>query len=87
MRKIVFSALVLCFSFSAFAQNDTASPRRIMGPMETRAKDHFLIQVGGASWQNRPDSIKISGFSRTFNFYLMWDFPFKTSPKLSVALG
>ncbi|MDQ6608918.1 MAG: outer membrane beta-barrel protein, partial [Bacteroidota bacterium] len=32
-------------------------------------------------------SIKTSGFSRTFNFYLMWDFPFKTSPKLSVALG
>ena len=55
--------------------------------METRSKDHLLIQFGGAWWQNRPDSIKTKGFSRSFNFYLMWDFPFKSSPNLSVALG
>jgi hypothetical protein len=87
MRKIVFSAFVLCFSFSAFAQTDSTVPRRIIGPMQARAKDHFMIQLGAATWQNRPDSIKTAGLSRTFNMYLMLDFPFKTSPKLSVALG
>lgn len=46
-----------------------------------------MLQFGGAMWQNKPDSIKTGGFSRTFNIYLMTDFPFKTSPKLSVALG
>ncbi|MDB5207291.1 MAG: PorT family protein [Flavisolibacter sp.] len=55
--------------------------------MQARAKDHFMIQLGAATWQNRPDSIKTAGLSRTFNMYLMLDFPFKTSPKLSVALG
>ncbi len=87
MRKIVFSAFVLCLSFSSFAQNDSTAPRRIIGPMQTRAKDHFMIQLGAATWQDRPDSIKTAGLSRTFNMYLMMDFPFKTSPKLSVALG
>ena len=46
-----------------------------------------MIQFGGAMWQNKPDSIKTKGFSRSFNVYLLWDFPFKTSPKLSLALG
>ncbi len=87
MRKLVFIALILFFSFSTFAQNDTSAPRRIIGPMQTRSKDHFMIQVGAATWSGRPDSIKTKGFSRTFNMYLMLDFPFKTSPKLSVALG
>lgn len=55
--------------------------------MQARAKDHFMIQFGGASWQNKPDSVKTGGFSRTFNMYLMLDFPFKNSPKFSIALG
>ena len=36
---------------------------------------------------NRPDSIGTKGFSRTFNMYLMLDFPFRTNPHFSVALG
>lgn len=55
--------------------------------MQSRAKDHFMIQLGAATWQNRPDSIKTAGLSRTFNMYLMFDLPFKTSPHFSVALG
>lgn len=55
--------------------------------MQTRSKDHLMLQLGAAMWQNRPDSIQTAGLSRTFNVYLMLDFPFKTSPKLSVALG
>ena len=55
--------------------------------MQTRAKDHFMIQFGGASWQNRPSTIRTTGFSRTFNLYLMYDFPFKSTPNLSIALG
>lgn len=55
--------------------------------MQTRSKDHLLLQLGGAMWQNKPDSIKTAGLSRTFNVYLMLDFPFKTAPKFSLALG
>lgn len=69
------------------AQDTTSGPVKIFRPMQSRAKDHFMIQFGGASWQNKPDSIKTGGFSRTFNMYLMFDFPFKSSPKFSIAAG
>lgn len=46
-----------------------------------------MIQLGSANWLNKPDSIGTKGFSRTFNVYLMLDFPFKTNPHFSVALG
>lgn len=86
MRRILFSAFLFCSALVATAQ-DTAAPVKIFRPMQAKTKDHLMIQLGGAMWNNKPDSIKTKGFSRTFNIYLMWDFPFKTSPKLSVALG
>ena len=87
MRRIIFSAFFICVAFAATAQIDTTTPTKIFRPMQTRSKDHLMIQFGGAMWQNKPDSINTGGFSRTFNVYLMMDFPFKTAPKLSVALG
>lgn len=87
MRKFLFSAFVLCLGFAAFAQTDTSRNARLVSPMQLPSKDHFMIQIGGAQWQNMPDSIRTRGFSRTFNMYLMLDFPFQTNPKFSVALG
>lgn len=52
-----------------------------------RSKDHILIQIGIDNWAKMPDSIKTKGISRSFSMYLMFDFPFKTNPKLSVAIG
>ena len=52
-----------------------------------RSGDHFMIQFGVNSWANAPDTINTKGFSRTFNMYLMYDLPFKTDPRFSVALG
>lgn len=48
--------------------------------------DHFMIQFGSDSWQNKPDSAHTKG-GRHFNFYVMLDKPFKTNPKFSVAYG
>ena len=87
MRRILFSVFTLFLALAATAQVDTTTPVKIFRPMQTRSKDHLMIQLGSAMWQNRPDSIQTKGLSRTFNVYLMLDFPFKTSPKLSVALG
>lgn len=87
MRRILFSAILFCSAFAAMAQTDTTTGPRILRPMPSHTKDHLMFQIGSAMWQNRPDSIKTKGFSRTFNVYLMLDFPFKTSPQLSVALG
>jgi hypothetical protein len=56
--------------------------------LSSRPNDHFLIQYGAAGWSGGlPDSVKPSGFSRSFNAYVMLDKPFKTNPQYSVALG
>ena len=52
-----------------------------------RSKDHLLIQLGYDNWAGKNDSIKTTGFSRSFNMYLLFDFPFKTNPHLSIAVG
>jgi hypothetical protein len=55
--------------------------------LANRSKDHLLIQLGIDNWANAPDSLNIRGVSRSFNMYLMFDFPFKTNPHLSIAVG
>lgn len=55
--------------------------------LATRPKDHLLIQVGYDNWARKPDTLNTRGFSRSFNMYFMFDFPFKTNPQLSVAVG
>lgn len=55
--------------------------------LSNRANDHFMLQAGIAGWNGIPDTISKSGFSKSFNVYLMMDFPFKTNPHLSLAIG
>ncbi|MBC6491270.1 outer membrane beta-barrel protein [Flavihumibacter stibioxidans] len=52
-----------------------------------RPNDHFMFQVGYETWAQVPDTIKLTGLGRHLNIYLMMDFPFKTDPRFSVALG
>jgi hypothetical protein len=87
MRRVIFSALILCFGFVATAQTDTSRNTKLLSPMQVPSNDHFMVQIGGATWLDKPDSINTGGFSRTFNMYVMLDFPFKTNPHFSVALG
>lgn len=61
----------------------TVAPKRLVA---AHPSDHFLIQFGGDSWTNKPDSIHTDG-GKFFNFYLMNDKPFKTNPKFSAAYG
>lgn len=55
--------------------------------LANRSKDHLLIQVGFDGWSGMPDSIQTKGVNRSFNMYLLFDFPFKTNPHISVAVG
>ena len=87
MRSIVFTALAICLSCSVVAQTDSVITRRVLQPQSTRANDNFLLQLGYTQWMGQPDSVRTGGLSRTFNLYLMLDFPFKTNPRWSVALG
>jgi hypothetical protein len=55
--------------------------------LTNRANDHFMLQYGLTRWAGKPDSIKTKSLSRSFNFYVMIDMPFKTDPRFSVAAG
>ena len=93
MKKILLSVTACFFIIMAFAQDsptpETKKKKKDWSKVSLagRANDHFMIQYGIAGWASTPDSISPKGFSRSFNFYLMLDFPFKTDPRFSVAIG
>ncbi|MCH5599932.1 hypothetical protein [Niabella ginsengisoli] len=98
MKKFLFAACALFFAGSLFAQVDTTvSPVLVVSEpakkpkkkynLTNRANDHFLLQLGYTNWLDTPDSINTKGLSRSINAYFMFDFPFKSSPQLSAAIG
>jgi hypothetical protein len=86
MKKIILSAITILF-LGAFAQAQTTSNNSKKFDLTGRTADHFMIQFGSDAWTNRPDSVHTSGFSRHFNFYFMYDKPFKSNQHFSAAYG
>ncbi|HTS46049.1 MAG TPA: outer membrane beta-barrel protein [Puia sp.] len=92
MKKVFIVALILLTVTTAFAQKDSTSTKSkkkdwskvLLG---NRAADHFMLQFAYDNWAATPDTIRTTGFSRSFNFYVMLDFPFKTDPRISVGAG
>ena len=87
MKKIFFAAIFIFITTSIFAQDSTKTTSKKKANLTGRANDHFLMQFGYTAWANRPDTIHTTGFPRTFNMYFMFDFPFKSNPKISAAIG
>ena len=87
MRRIVFTALVFLTGLTVFAQADTVVPRKAPSVTLPRSNDHFMFQIGYANWQGKPDSINTTGLPRSINIYFLFDYPFKTNPHLSTAIG
>lgn len=88
MRRIFLLLCISCLSAGTFAQSDSALKRNIINTKTLpRSNDHFMLQLGYLSWSGKPDSINTTGLPRTFNAYFLFDFPFKTSPKFSAAIG
>ena len=88
MKKIFLLSFSLLLIISLFAQDSLKTPK-IKKPVDLsgRANDHFLLQLGYTGWAGKPDTISPGGFSKSINVYFMFDFPFKTNPKLSMAFG
>ncbi|MBL7707734.1 MAG: outer membrane beta-barrel protein, partial [Chitinophagaceae bacterium] len=87
MKKIL-SLLTCTLVITALsAQDTTLVLKKKPVDLSGRSNDHLLVQFGYTNWAGAPDSVKTSGFSKSFNVYLMYDFPFKTNPKLSMAFG
>ncbi len=102
MKKILILSVCTFFATTVFAQNNSDSTfnkkagtksRNTSGKnkqavdMSNRPNDHFLVQLGYTTWSGIPDTINTSGLSKSINGYFMFDFPFKTNPKLSMAFG
>jgi Outer membrane protein beta-barrel domain len=88
MKKI-FLLFVCCITVSfLMAQEAPETPKKKKpADLSGRANDHFLLQLGYTGWAGTVDSIHTGGLSKSVNVYLMFDFPFKTNPKLSMAVG
>ncbi|MBE2230419.1 MAG: outer membrane beta-barrel protein [Chitinophagaceae bacterium] len=93
MKKILLFA-VAAFSFatiSAQQTDSTAKPapkkKKEKPNLSNRSNDHLVFQLGYTGWAGKPDTISTGGFSKSVNLYLMYDFPFKNNPKLSMAFG
>jgi len=82
MKKIFLLLTVLIRLGTTAQTNDI---KKIVVP--NRTKDHFMIQYGADVWSGRPDSVRTGGLSRHFNFYFMYDKPFKKNQKMSVGIG
>lgn len=88
MKKTLLLLLGVTSVLFSIAQSETKTKKDWSKiDISSRSADHFMIQYGIDSWQGRPDSVRTGGFSRHFNFYFMFDKPFKTNPHFSVGLG
>lgn len=88
MKKTLLLLLAITGTLMATAQADKKLKDWSKIDLSDRAADHLMIQYGGDSWTNRPDSVRTgNGFSRHFNIYFMFDKPFKTNKKFSIGIG
>lgn len=97
MKKfILFSFAAIAFiNLSAQSVDSAIVPKATITPkikkdkpnLANRANDHLVFQVGYTGWAGIPDTITTKGLSKSVNLYLMYDFPFKNNPKLSMAFG
>jgi hypothetical protein len=88
---LLFISLVVCNSYLS-AQTNTDSLPAVKkdwnrAQLSGRAADHIMVQLGYNGWSGETDSVRTRGLSRTFNIYFMYDFPFKSSPHFSAAIG
>lgn len=82
------AALFLAAVAGVKAQDQPAKKNKYSNiDLSSRANDHFMIQFGYINMGSVPDSIHSSGFSRFFNFYVMFDKPFKSNPHFSLGIG
>jgi hypothetical protein len=89
MKKILHLLPFVLMTTAVFSQDNPATGKKKKPPvdMSNRANDHFMVQFGYAGWNGIPDTINQNGFSKSLNAYFLFDFPFKTNPKLSIAAG
>ncbi len=88
MKKCLSLFVCTFFAVAVFAQDNPSTPKKKNKvDLSNRTNDHFLLQLGYTKWAGIPDTINTKGLSKSINAYFMFDYPFKTNPKLSIGLG
>jgi hypothetical protein len=93
--KSLLGIFLCLISLNSFAQDSTKTEGKKLSltkeelkklDLSKRTSDHLMIQFGTADWTNK-ETINVRGFNKSFNAYFLFDFPFKSDPRLSVAIG
>jgi hypothetical protein len=92
MKQFLTASLLLTLLTPAFSQTKESAADKGKRDwkkvdLSNRSSDHLMFQFGYTGWTGAPDSINTGGFSRSFNAYFLFDFPFKSDPRLSVGVG
>ena len=99
MKKLLTVTAALFFLTTVFAQTKTDTTIKKTSTTQKnkkdwtkidlshRANDHFMLQFGYDGWAGLPDTLSITNVPRSVNIYFMYDFPFKTDERFSVAAG
>jgi len=92
MRKILLLAFIgLCVGNQLQAQDSIKfkQPKTDWSKvsLNNRANDHLMLEFGYDGWGGKPDTLTTKWYSRHFNVSVMYDFAFKTNPRLSFAGG
>lgn len=85
MIKRLALAAVLLVPAALHAQEVEKGSTNTAAKVEKPARDFVMLQIGYDGWM-APDSIKTTGFGRSFNAYLCYDFPISKS-HFSFAAG
>lgn len=81
------SAIVLFLSFLVVLNAQDKPNSNTKKTLKQKANDHFMLQFTGDTWAGKPDSIATKSFGRGANIYVMMDYPFKSNPHFSAAIG
>jgi Outer membrane protein beta-barrel domain len=87
MKKLLSIFVCTLVASTLTAQDAPVTKKKEKIDLSNRANDHIVLQLGMTNWAGKPDTLNTSGLSKSINGYFMFDFPFKTNPKLSMAFG
>lgn len=88
MKKI-FALIISGLFVTGLAAQENPAPEKKKEKvvLSSRSNDHLMVQLGYTSWLGIPDTINTKGLSKSINAYFMFDFPFKSTPNLSIGIG
>lgn len=93
--KLSLGILLCSIALNSIAQDSTntalnkPTPKKVdfkKIDLSKRTADHLMMQFGMANWADK-GSLNVRGYNKTFNAYFLFDFPFKSDPRISVAIG